>query len=71
MERVTHELYEWLQSHDIDPDKVSLVLHFKDATAKYEVQQLIKQDLDLDYSFLGSFRVFKLNGISISLAAEK
>jgi len=73
MERVTNELYDWLQSHDIDPDKVSMVLHSSDRATEYELMHSIKQGLTeftLTRDFMSSLRGLKLNGIAISLTSD-
>jgi len=72
MERVTAELYEYLQKNNIDPDNVTMVLRCTDQMTDQALTQTIKRDLQ-PMNVVGTIgpylRGLQIHGIKIAITA--
>ena len=70
MDKVAAQFYHWLMSHNIDPDKVKLVIEADDIILRERVKDHIKADMHpmvFDPTlFANDLRGLKLHGIGVS-----
>ena len=48
MEKVTAQFYQWLRSHDLDPDKIKLVIRADDAMTRELIVAAVKSEYQLN-----------------------